>query len=103
MGVHWGEENIWRCPPPGFVVRVIRYAEACNGCGILIVPCWKSAPLWPLLCLEGVTFAPFVADMCELPYCRKDCFTRAGRVGPVWREIPEHTCIGLFHYFIIHP
>ena len=65
--VHWGEENNWWCPPPGLVVRVIRHAEACNACGTLIVPCWKSVPFWPLLCLDGEMFSPFVAAVCKLP------------------------------------
>ena len=79
--VHWGEENNWLCPPPGLVVRVIRHAEACNACGTLIVPCWKSAPFWPLICPDGDLFAPFVASVYELPLSQR--LFQCGRSGGV--------------------
>ena len=66
--VHWGcGENNWWCPPPALVVRVVRHAEACKANGTLVVPHWKSAPFWPLLCPDGMTFSPFVVASEMLP------------------------------------
>ena len=93
--VHWGEENNWWCPPPGLVVRVIRHAEACNACGTLTVPCRKSAPFWPLLCLDGVTFASFVAAVCELPLSQG--LFHPGRTGGILfgRKYPNTPVLAL--------
>ena len=75
--VDWGGgENNWWCPPPGLVVRVVRHAEVCHATGTLIVPYWKSAPFWPLLCPDGSRYASFVVDFRVLP-----ALTREGRSG----------------------
>ena len=65
--VNWVGENNWWCPPVGLVPRVIRHAQVCAAKGTLVVPCWPSAPFWPLLCPSEGQFAPFVRDCCELP------------------------------------
>ena len=57
------------------------HAEACNACGTLIVPCWKSAPFWPLICPDGDLFAPFVAAVYELPLSQG--LFQCGRSGGV--------------------
>ena len=71
----------WLCPPPGLEVRVIRHAEVCNAWGTIFVPCWSSAPFWPLLCPDGESFAPYVAAVYELPLSQ-GLFQR-GRSGGV--------------------
>ena len=64
----WGYgENNWWCPLPGLVVRVIRHAEACHASGTIVVPYWKSAPIWPLLCPDGIEYASFVVDRRMVP------------------------------------
>ena len=80
--VHWGDENNWLCLSPGLVVRVIRHAEVCNALGTLVVPCWRSAPFWLLLCPDGESFAPYVAALYELPLSQ-GLFQR-GRSGGVF-------------------
>ena len=47
--VDWHGENNWWCPPPSLIPRVISHAETCKAQGTLVVPCWESAPFWPLL------------------------------------------------------
>ena len=64
---HWGGENNWWCPPVALVPRVIRHAQACGAVGTLVVPCWFSAPFWPILCPDSNFFADFVVDIRELP------------------------------------
>ena len=55
------------CPPIHLVCRVLQHAKACNCSGTLIVPLWKSAPFWPMLCPDGQRFALFVKEFKELP------------------------------------
>ena len=64
---HWGGENNWWCPPIVLVPRVIRHAQTCGAVGTLVVPCWFSAPFWPILCPDSNFFAEFVVDIRELP------------------------------------
>ena len=65
--VDWSGENNWWCPPPVLIPRVVRHAELCKASGTLVVPCWESAPYWPLLCPSGEGFASFVVDYLPLP------------------------------------
>ena len=65
--VHWGGEVNWWCPPIPLVPRVIRHAQVCAAKGTLIVPCWPSAPFWPLICRANGQFASFVTMVEELP------------------------------------
>ena len=75
--VDWGGgENNWWCPPPSLVVRVMKHAEVCHASGTLVVPCWESAPFWPLLCTDGMGYASFVVDVRMVPAC-----TLQGRSG----------------------
>ena len=53
--------------------------ETCKAKGTLVVPEWKSAPFWPLLCSYDCPFLfpEFVKDFCYLPRSRA-CFSPAG-------------------------
>ena len=46
--------------------------ENCKAKGTLVVPEWKSAPFWPLLCSYDCPFLfpEFVKDFCYLPRSR---------------------------------
>ena len=47
---------------------VIRHAQAMYQLmAPLIVPCWPSAPFWPILCPTENQFAPFVTEVIQLP------------------------------------
>ena len=65
--VDWADENNWWCPPIALIPRVLRHASVCKAVGTLIVPCWPSAPFWPLLQPEAESFASFVTAVQELP------------------------------------
>ena len=67
--VNWSGEVNWCCPPVYLVPRVIRHAKNCKAVGTLVVPLWPSSVFWPLLCPQGVGFAPFVQDWRDLPLC----------------------------------
>ena len=46
----WGKDNNWLVPPPRLVCKTLNKLKHENGKGTLIIPQWKSAPFWPLLC-----------------------------------------------------
>ena len=58
--VNWEDEMCWLVPPVYLVGRALRHAEVCKTRGTLVVPMWKSAFFWPLLCPDGVHLAPFI-------------------------------------------
>ena len=55
--VAWCNEVCWWVPPLYLVMRVVKHARACAAKGTLIVPLWKSAPFWPVLCPDGIHLA----------------------------------------------
>ena len=59
----WGSDINWACPPPFLVPRCIRHAAKTCALGTLILPCWPSAPYWPLLYPDGQSTAGFVTDL----------------------------------------
>ena len=62
-----GDVNWW-VPPVSLIGRVLRHTEACNAMGNLIVPIWKFAPFWPLLCPDGSHLASFVHQWVCTPF-----------------------------------
>lgn len=46
----WGNDNNWLVPPPRLVCKTINKLKQDKGKGTLIIPQWKLAPFWPLLC-----------------------------------------------------
>ena len=60
--VNWVDEVCWLVPPiyMYLVGRAIRHAEVCRASGTLVVPLWKSAVFWPLLCPDGTHIGPFI-------------------------------------------
>ena len=58
--VNWGDEISWWVPPLYLVCCTISHASNCKAKGTLVVPMWKSAPFWPILCLDGEHLAPFI-------------------------------------------
>ena len=63
----WSSENNWLVPPITLVGRLLSHMRDCKAVGSLIVPMWKSAYFWPLLCNDGVHLNFFVKDWLFLP------------------------------------
>jgi hypothetical protein len=57
--VDWSGETCWLVPPLYLVGYVLLHAEACKARGALVVPLWKLAAFWPLLCPDGRHLAFF--------------------------------------------
>ena len=66
--VCWQGETCWLVPPLHLVCRAIQHARVCSAWGTLVIPLWKSAPFWPLLCPDGRHLAPFVQAYHIFPF-----------------------------------
>ena len=58
--VNWSGNVNWLVPPFHLISRTVKLARECGAVGSLLVPVWKSAHFWPLLCPDGCHLAPFV-------------------------------------------
>ena len=47
---------------------MLQHAKVCKAMGTPIVPAWKSASYWPLLCPDGSHLAQFVHECMLIPY-----------------------------------
>ena len=56
----WHAEICLLVPPVAIIGRVLYHLLACKARGTLVVPLWKSAFYWPLLCHN---FRPFIRDL----------------------------------------
>ena len=64
----WAFANNWLCPPAYLTVRVVNHLKICKAVGTLIVPLWRSAHFWPIICADGAHFCNFVHNWCILPH-----------------------------------
>ena len=64
----WAFANNWLCPPTYLTVRVVNHLKICRAAGTLIVPLWRSAHFWTIICDDGLHFSNFVHDWCVLPH-----------------------------------
>ena len=60
-------ENNYVCPPISLIPRVILHMKNFLAVGTLIVPLWLSAPLWPMLTVDGIPFKDFVISFMDIP------------------------------------
>ena len=54
MSQQWSGENNWLVPPPNLIYSVVKKTLKENVQATLVIPVWKSAPFWPLICNENV-------------------------------------------------
>ena len=72
--VSWSFEYGLFVPPISVVTRVLRKMMVDQAKGVLVIPLWKSAAFWPILCPEGQCI-PNEIDWLNLPTSRND-YTR---------------------------
>ena len=58
----WSQSFGLYVPPIVLVSRVLKKMESCNAKGILVVPEWRSANFWPLLCSFYGEMKSFIVD-----------------------------------------
>ena len=91
--MNWNAENNWLCPPMSLVLHVLKYALGCKAQGTLIVPLWRSAPYWPLLCPDGSNLVEFVDDWYNLPFCKIPCSSLVNLVSSFLRGITQYQSV----------
>ena len=64
---NWSHDNNWLFPPPYLLIKAINYAKTCKAQGTPIVPVWKSAHFWLILCPDGVHWDEFMKGCLPLP------------------------------------
>ena len=63
----WLAHLNWCNPPFWMIGRLIRFLQQTGAEAVVVVPLWQRSVWWPLVCPDGVHFAPFVTDARELP------------------------------------
>ena len=71
---NWGNEYGLFVPPITIIHRVIKKMIVDRACGVLVIPCWKSAVFWPFICPNG-SFINQVEEWCDLPV-QKEYYVR---------------------------
>ena len=66
----WANEYGLFVPPITLVTRVIKKMVVDRASGVLVIPCWRSAAFWPILC-PGGKFIPNVIDWFDLPTAKE--------------------------------
>jgi hypothetical protein len=75
----WQHENNWCVSPIHLIPRVVNHMLICRRKGILIVPKWKSALFWPMICnFKRKMFHVFVKEAVEFNRPTKFVCTRIG-------------------------
>ncbi|CAG2242111.1 unnamed protein product [Mytilus edulis] len=69
--INWQGANGWFVPPVCLVSKVISYMRQCFAHGTLVLPLWKSASFWPMLCPTGEGFIKEVKGCIDLPTNKK--------------------------------
>lgn len=67
FSVDWNGINGLFVPPVCIIPRVLHYMRQCMAVGTLILPLWKSASFWPMLCPRGEGFITQVKEYIFLP------------------------------------
>lgn len=68
---NWAGHNGLFVPPIKLISRVLLFMETCNATGVIVLPVWKSAPFWPLLCSNTGSFNSFILEWIELPVVKE--------------------------------
>ena len=63
---NWGGKNGLFVPPISIITRVIRKMRVDAAKGVLVLPCWRSASFWPLVCEKSFFIDP-VKHWIDLP------------------------------------
>ncbi len=63
FSVSWEGENNWLVPPVFLISKTILFLLSCRAKGVLIAPCWPSAPFWPLIFKNKFATQSYVSDL----------------------------------------
>ena len=89
--VDWGNENNWWCPPVGLIPRLTQHARKTKATGTLIVPCWPSAPFWPVL-FAKVVFTQILCKSSPNFLVTTGFYSQVSQVGLCLMALPIPFC-----------
>ena len=75
----WSGESCWLVPPVSLISRAICRAQLCSAGGTIVIPMWKSAPFWPVVCPDGQHLANFMHSWFAFKFY--DCMFLPGLCG----------------------
>ena len=90
-------KNSWLFPPPSIVSRVIKHLSFSKADATLVVPFWPSAPWWPCLTYDGLTFRPEVIDLMVIDL-QPSMFIPAVRESQVFNYGLALSLTSMLHY-----
>ena len=76
FSVDWAGKNNWMVPPVYLISRTVFHLEVCSARGILVIPKWLSAALWPTVFPMG-GLRPSVLQVPE--FSDPSCFCTSSR------------------------
>ena len=87
FGQSWQSDINWLVPPHSQAAKVVNKMVFEKAQGTLILPEWKSAPYWPLICSSKDIFKEFITDIIDYLPCNKAIVKGAGKNG-IFSECP---------------
>ena len=63
FSVSWAGENNWLVPPIFLISKAILHLLSCKAKGVIVAPCWPSAPFWPLLFVNKFVTRSYVTGV----------------------------------------
>ena len=92
----WAFEFGLFVPPITLITRLLKKMINDRAIGVLIIPCWRSAAFWPILCPDG-RFVPSVVDWFDLPI-NKELFIIY--LFSIYRQEKVFSLLERYTYFI---
>lgn len=94
--LNWHAHNNWCNPPFNLIGLLVRFLmrEGVRRVTI-IVPVWQKQAWWPLVCPDGVHFAPWVVDWVELSRSRDLFMPGQGRANEEGVGLPDFRVLAL--------
>lgn len=93
---HWHGEVNWCCPPFRLVGHLLRFLQLHHCTATVVLPLWRSAVWWPLLCPTGDVCASFVKAVERLPGTTSTLFAPGmGSAGLYTPTLPDWPVIAV--------
>ena len=81
---------------------MLKHARKCQAKGTLVVPLWRSASFWPLLCVDRHQLSPFIHDWADIPLSG-DTLIPGKQGSTLFKGMPNTRILALKFDFSISP
>ena len=79
FNVDWGGINGLFVPPVCLLFKVLQYMKQCRAYGTVVLPMWKWASFWPMICPAGDGFIKEVVGVSDLPTNKHNYISGKGK------------------------